>query len=101
MNSQDIESLVKCDYTTSGWSFSQIQLFALGNLGFPVDIDERTGFLSRHDLGSVKITASQTFKLGTWEFQKGLGLKRKVRYFKTFQSLLNHLDKIDLKIALM
>lgn len=101
MNSQDIESLVKCDYTTSGWSFSQVQMFALGNLGFHDDFDRPTGFVSRRGLGSVKITASKTFKLDAWEYQRGLGLNAKKRYFKTFQSLLNYLEKVDVEIALM
>lgn len=101
MNSQNIESLIQCEFTSSGYSFSQVQLFALGNLGFSVNLDRHTGFVSRRGLGSVKITTGKTFKLDAWEYQRGLGLDAKKRYFRTFQGLLNYLEKIDVEIALM
>ena len=95
MNSQDIESLVQSASTSSGWSFSQVQLFALGNLGFYVGFDRRSCFTAKRGLGSVEITTGRNFKLDAWEYQRGLGLEYKVRYFKTFQSLLNYLKKIS------
>jgi hypothetical protein len=49
----------------------------------------------------VKITTGKTFKLDAWEYQRGLGLDAKKRYFRTFQGLLNYLEKIDVEIALM
>ena len=95
MNCQDIESVVQSASTSSGWSFSQVQLFALGNLGFHVFEVRRTGFISKRGFGSVEVTAGRNFKLDAWEYQRGLGLEYKVRYFKTFQSLLNYLKKIS------
>ena len=92
--SQDIERVVKSASTSTGWSFSQIQLFALGNLGFYVGLN-RSSFTSKRGLGSVEITKGRNFKLDAWEYQMGLGLELKVRYFKTFQSLLNYLKKIS------
>jgi hypothetical protein len=94
MNYQDIESVVQSGSTSSGWSFSQVQLFALGNLGFYVGFDRRSCFTAKRGLGSVEITTGRNFKLDAWEYQRGLGLEYKVRYFKTFQSLLNYLKKI-------
>ena len=94
MNCQDIESVVQSASTSAGWSFSQVQLFALGNLGFHVGFDRRSCFTAKRGLGSVEITAGRNFKLDPWEYQRGLGLEYKVRYFKTFQSLLNYLKKI-------
>ena len=95
MNCQDIESVVQSASTSSGWSFSQVQLFALGNLGFYVGFDRRSCFTAKRGLGSVEITTGRNFKLDAWEYQRGLGLEYKVRYFKTFQSLLNYLKKIS------
>jgi hypothetical protein len=95
MNCQDIESVVQSGSTSSGWSFSQVQLFALGNLGFYVGFDRRSCFTAKRGLGSVEITTGRNFKLDAWEYQRGLGLEYKVRYFKTFQSLLNYLKKIS------
>lgn len=95
MNCQDIESVVQSASTSAGWSFSQVQLFALGNLGFHVGFDRRSCFTAKRGLGSVEITAGRNFKLDAWEYQRGLGLEYKVRYFKTFQSLLNYLKKIS------
>jgi hypothetical protein len=60
MNSQDIESLVQSASTAAGWSFSQVQLFALGNLGFYVGFDRRSCFTAKRGLGSVEITAGST-----------------------------------------
>ena len=94
MNCQDIESLVQSASTSAGWSFSQVQLFALGNLGFYVGFDRRSCFTAKRGLGSVEITTGRNFKLDAWEYQRGLGLEYKVRYFKTFQSLLNYLKKM-------
>lgn len=95
MNCQDIESVVQSASTSAGWSFSQVQLFALGNLGFYVGFDRRSCFTAKRGLGSVEITTGRNFKLDAWEYQRGLGLEYKVRYFKTFQSLLNYLKKIS------
>jgi hypothetical protein len=95
MNYQDIESVVQSGSTSSGWSFSQVQLFALGNLGFYVGFDRRSCFTAKRGLGSVEITTGRNFKLDAWEYQRGLGLEYKVRYFKTFQSLLNYLKKVS------
>jgi hypothetical protein len=95
MNCQDIESVVQSASTSAGWSFSQVQLFALGNLGFYVGFDRRSCFTAKRGLGSVEITTGRNFKLDAWEYQSGLGLEYKVRYFKTFQSLLNYLKKIS------
>ena len=94
MNCQDIESVVQSASTSAGWSFSQVQLFALGNLGFYVGFDRRSCFTAKRGLGSVEITTGRNFKLDAWEYQRGLGLEYKVRYFKTFQSLLNYLKKM-------
>jgi hypothetical protein len=94
MNCQDIERVIKSGSTSSGWSFSQLQLFELGNAGFHVTFDRRICFVSKRGLGSVNITTSRNFKLDAWEYQRGLGLEYKPRYFQTFQSLLNYLKKM-------
>ena len=95
MNCQDIERVIKSGSTSSGWAFSQVQLFALGNLGFHVFEVHLTGFISKRGFGSVEVTAGRNFKLDAWEYQRALGLEYKARYFKTFQSLLNYLKKIS------
>ena len=87
---QDIERLVR---SGSKWRFSQIQLFALGNEGFSVSEDRRMSYIVKRGFGSVEITKGGNFALDAWEYQMGLGLEPKVRYFKTFQSLLNYLKK--------
>jgi len=95
MDHLDIERVIKSASTSTGWSFSQLQLFSLENAGFNTNFEVRRNFVTKSNFGSVSITNARNFKLDAWEYQRGLGLEPKVRYFKTFQSLLSYLKKVS------
>jgi len=95
MNHLDIERVIRSASTSTGWSFSQLQLFSLENMGFNTNFEVRRNFVVKSNFGSVSITNARNFKLDAWEYQRSLGLEPKVRYFKTFQSLLNYLKKVS------
>lgn len=95
MDHLDIERVIKSASTSTGWSFSQLQLFSLENAGFNTNFESRRNFVTKSGFGSVSITNARNFKLDAWEYQRALGLEYKARYFKTFQSLLNYLKKIS------
>jgi hypothetical protein len=95
MNHLDIERVIRSASTSTGWSFSQLQLFNLYAEGFNTNFECRRNFVVKSGFGSVSITNARNFKLDAWEYQRGLGLEPKIRYFKTFQSLLNYLKKVS------
>ena len=94
MDHLDIERVIKSASTSTGWSFSQLQLFSLEDAGFRAGFQNRRNFVVKSGFGSVSITKARNFKLDAWEYQRALGLECKARYFKTFQSLLNYLKKM-------
>ena len=94
MDHLDIERVIKSASTSTGWSFSQLQLFSLEDAGFRTGFQNRRNFVVKSGFGSVSITKARNFKLDAWEYQRGLGLEYKPRYFQTFQSLLNYLKKM-------
>ena len=94
MDHLDIERVIKSASTSTGWSFSQLQLFSLEDAGFRAGFQNRRNFVVKSGFGSVSITKARNFKLDACEYQRALGLECKVRYFKTFQSLLNYLKKM-------